>query len=263
MSADPSNFERALELLTDVQDLRVWSLIVSLFGDLARAQGDQISSATISQIMAVIGIKPEAMRVALHRLRRDGWIESMRVGRTTHHQLTQSGWGQSKKARAPIYGAEPAFPEGWHILVGDGSDAAKAEMDELAKGGDYFTLHGSVTLAKGQAPNVENLLSVSGRAGLPKWLKQKLCPPEVIARYRNLDQRLAWILDAPPENLTAGQTAAFRTLVVHHWRRLALRNAHIPDELFEDDPIRSRCRVRVLELLDRYPRPSLSALEGA
>ena len=65
------NFEASIAQLTDLQNLRVWSIIVSLFGDLAQKTGDQISGTTLTQIITPMGIKPEAIRVALHRLRKE------------------------------------------------------------------------------------------------------------------------------------------------------------------------------------------------
>ena len=53
---------------------RVWSFIVTSFGDLTREDDRYISSRTLNRLTAEIGVKPEATRVALHRLRkRTGW----------------------------------------------------------------------------------------------------------------------------------------------------------------------------------------------
>ena len=45
---------------------RVWSFIVTIFGDLAREDNRYISSRTLNRLTAQIGVKPEATRVALH-----------------------------------------------------------------------------------------------------------------------------------------------------------------------------------------------------
>ena len=60
---------------------RVWSLLVTIFGDLALAKDARLSGASVNALTAAIGIKPEATRVASHRLRKEGWIESHRTGR--------------------------------------------------------------------------------------------------------------------------------------------------------------------------------------
>ena len=92
-------FTESVKVLTYNRNQRVWSIIVSLFGDLAQRPGDRISGSVLSRITEPMGIKPEAMRVALHRLRSDGWILSEREGRTSRYCLTESGLSQSRAAR--------------------------------------------------------------------------------------------------------------------------------------------------------------------
>ena len=60
---------------------RVWSFIVTIFGDLAREDDRYISSRTLNRLTAEIRVKPEATRVALHRLRKEDWLESAKFGR--------------------------------------------------------------------------------------------------------------------------------------------------------------------------------------
>ena len=74
----------ALAQLRDSSDLRVWSVIVTLMGDLTvmgtpGADASGVSGQALGKVMAALGIRPEATRVALHRLRKDGWIESTRT----------------------------------------------------------------------------------------------------------------------------------------------------------------------------------------
>ena len=76
-------FETSINLLSDPQNQRVWSVIISLFGDMAQRPNEKISGAALTRIITPMGIKPEAIRVALHRLRKDGWIESVRAGRAS------------------------------------------------------------------------------------------------------------------------------------------------------------------------------------
>ena len=45
---------------------RVWSLMISLFGDLAQEDGTAISGPVLSAMMSLLLVKPEAARVALH-----------------------------------------------------------------------------------------------------------------------------------------------------------------------------------------------------
>ncbi|TNF22119.1 MAG: PaaX family transcriptional regulator, partial [Rhodobacteraceae bacterium] len=84
----PTPFQTVVRHLTRDQAPRVWSLLISVFGDLAQDPGARISGLLLRHMTERIGIKPEAMRVAIHRLRKDGWIDSQRHGRTSVYFLT-------------------------------------------------------------------------------------------------------------------------------------------------------------------------------
>ena len=99
-------YAQALRSLGDLGPMRVWSLLVTVFGDLAPDR--PLNGPTLSAIMGEIGIKPEASRVALHRLRSDGWIASAKKGRTSLHALTAKGQSDSDAARQRIYGETQA-----------------------------------------------------------------------------------------------------------------------------------------------------------
>ncbi|WP_259940018.1 hypothetical protein [Sulfitobacter sp. M368] len=71
--------------------------MISLFGDLAQGAGDRIDGPVLSAIMARQHIKPEAVRVALHRLRNDGWVTSEKSGRIRQHSLTDKGRRESDR----------------------------------------------------------------------------------------------------------------------------------------------------------------------
>ena len=101
MPTDP--FSENTAALRALGGQRVWSLMISLFGDLAQGAGDRIDGPVLSAIMARQHIKPEAVRVALHRLRKDGWVTSEKSGRIRQHSLTDKGRRESAIASPRIY----------------------------------------------------------------------------------------------------------------------------------------------------------------
>ena len=110
-------FGACRDALTAGRPHRLWSLIITIFGDLAQAPGSRISGAALGEITELIGVKPEAMRVALHRLRKDGWLESEREGRASFHHLTQYGRTQCAEASPRIYGPGPSSSIAVHLLL--------------------------------------------------------------------------------------------------------------------------------------------------
>jgi phenylacetic acid degradation operon negative regulatory protein len=255
-------FEASITQLTDLQNLRVWSIIVSLFGDLAQMPGDQISGTTLTQIITPMGIKPEAIRVALHRLRKDGWIESSRSGRASVHFLTEFGRNQSAAVTPRIYARSPQPPDSWHLLIAE-DNSGQAALEETLLLPQYTQVNRRTALGYGPAPTGLDDLFVATVTDLsvPSWLQARLFPQDLVEACKSLHDALSRI-PPPEEDLNPVQVATLRTLIVHHWRRIALRHPVLPSGFPPDAWAGEACRARVFELLDQLPQPQLQALES-
>jgi len=259
-------FQKSVEELTRIGQQRVWSIIVTLFGDLAQRPGDQISGPLMSRITDQMGIRPEAMRVALHRLRKDGWIKSKKVGRTSYYSLTNYGLVQSAKATPRIYAQNVQTNENWHVVVTKPmtqTDRQCFERDFLGK--DYVVLGTGVYLGNG-APS-ETLPEVFALEGstlvVPNWLKETIAPAKLVSEYESLEKALLAVAElvGPDTTLTPLEIATLRTLVVHNWRRNLLRHPELPESFYSKDWRENECRALVHQLLGMLKRPSLRGLE--
>ncbi|SIO02081.1 PaaX family transcriptional regulator C-terminal domain-containing protein [Vannielia litorea] len=226
-------------------DHRVWSLIVTVFGDLARAEGAQIDGAALGRIMEAVGVRPEAMRVALHRLRKEGWIESRKAGRGAVHALTAEGRAQSEAAAPRIYAARPEVPERWFLAVGEGAVEAGAGEVQLA---------GNVVLSAVPAAG----LAAGEVAEVPGWVKATLCSGALFDEAAALERALGAV--KPPKRLAPLEVAALRALVVHSWRRVALRTPAVPARFMPEGWAGERCRALVVALLTALPRPEVGQI---
>ena len=257
-------FDSCAQILTDPQNQRVWSIIVSLFGDLAQKPGDRLSGGALSRIIMPMGIKPEAIRVALHRLRKDGWIDSARAGRASAHFLTEYGRARSAEVSPRIYTRVPDTPDRWHLLIAEDGSGQSA-LDEVLLTTEYFSLARNVALGAGPPPeSCEELMVFEVRThAVPDWVRARACPADLAENCRSLLdalERAAALL--PPEGeITPLQTATLRMLIVHRWRRVVLRMPELPAAFFPPDWPGPDCRAAVFRLLDRLPRPPLDTLE--
>ncbi|WP_164661937.1 PaaX family transcriptional regulator C-terminal domain-containing protein [Tropicibacter sp. Alg240-R139] len=255
-------FDGAILRLADPQNQRVWSIIVSLFGDLAQGPDDRISGAALTRIIQPMHVKPEAIRVALHRLRKDGWVDSARSGRSSVHHLTEFGRAQSAAVTPRIYDRDPDIPHDWHLLMSEGSGS----LDDLLLTENYISIGRNAALGSGAIPpNCDDMVvfNVTAR-NVPSWLKSRLCPPDLIKACGSLADAVKDVPSSRPAelNLTAAQVATLRTLIVHRWRRVALRNPDLPPMFFPDDWRGQDCRASVFALLDTLPKPDLNALNA-
>ncbi|SLN22500.1 Transcriptional repressor PaaX [Falsiruegeria litorea R37] len=262
MTAQDQWFDSAITRLADPQNQRVWSIIVSLFGDLAQGPDDRISGAALTRIIQPMHVKPEAIRVALHRLRKDGWIDSARSGRSSEHHLTEFGRVQSAAVTPRIYDRAPKVPQNWHLLMSEGGGS----LEDLLLTESYISIGRSAALGSGNVPsNCDDMVVFDVNArNVPDWLKSRLCPSDLIAACCCLADAVKEVRSTKPGevDLTAAQIATLRTLIVHRWRRVVLRNPDLPPMFFPDDWRGPDCRDAVFALLDILPKPDLGALNA-
>lgn len=254
-----SSFQSAIKELTDDRTPRVWSLLVTVFGELAQDKGARISGLLLRHISERIGIKPEAMRVAIHRLRKDGWIDSQRTGRNSAYFLTEWGRAQSALASPRIYASHPAADEAWLVLT---NPAQQQQIDDAT--GAWMSANLLVT---SQAPGHPDafVTPLAPDKQLPDWMTSKVCDAQTLQMSHAFSAALVALksrLDETP-NLSSLEIAALRVLLVHSWRRIVLKAPVLPDYVFPKDWCGSTCREKVSALLTQYPKQELGKLEDA
>ncbi len=249
----------AIPLLTGGENLRVWSFIVTLFGDLARGPKDRLTGATLTAMTGLVGIKPASMRVALHRLRKDGWIDSQKAGRASHYFLTDKGRAETLQATTRIYARVPLAPRHWFLAI---APETHATAGAAARAGLVNVLP-SVYLGMGAPPEIAGFLCLPGsQEPPPDWLKRSLISEDLTRQYQEFEARLDQVADVLPAPGSDLERAVLRGLIVHGWRRLILRHPDLPESFTGPECRIAPTREKVHVLLDRLPKPSLDALNG-
>lgn len=247
------------DLLSDAPP-RVWSLLVTMFGDLVLGPQARLSGVCVNALTAAIGIKPEATRVALHRLRKEGWIESHRTGRQSHYGLTGRGRAETEAARERVYATRPPDTQPF-IILDDPSSPLEADARAWSSYSVRIGSHAVVTTHPA-ASSSDWAIAVQADGPVPQWVSDKLCPPEIQTASQALAARLSTVARYRGfEHFTLLQRVALRELVLHEWRRIVLRVPEFPDALFSDRWQGPACRALFAELLDALPRPEPAALE--
>ncbi|MCP5036155.1 MAG: PaaX family transcriptional regulator [Rhodobacteraceae bacterium] len=247
-----ADIQAAIQALTPEKPLRVWSFIVTLFGDLARARGDELSGADLGILTGRVGIKPASTRVALHRLRKDGWISSRRDGRTSWYFLTDYGRAETiafcDRVYAPVESLRELQLCVWHILVAPQSANTPLKRTNLYE----VPGHPGVHIGLGPLPDLAEYLTISGQIGpVPEWLRKAFSGPDLRRDYAQFEAQLTKVATLLPAQTLAQERAVLRGLIVHAWRRLLLRHPDLPDGFYGSDCRIAPCRERVTSLLDR------------
>jgi phenylacetic acid degradation operon negative regulatory protein len=254
MTATNLSYNDLKTRLIDMGDLKVWSVLVTIFGDLTPKSTDAIEGPVLSTLMLQMGIKPEALRVAIHRLKKDGWIETTKQGRISRYALSAFGRDETAKAIPLVYGETPDRSGDWFVITTHAPAGSDCPPDWISIGNTTYL---SQALPVGTSHMMVSKLS----APLPDWAMDRLLPPNLKDGYEELSNLLTSSLPAR-KKFDALDSLTLRVLILHRWRRLVLRHHPGVLTLMPPDWTGSNCRHRVLSALQRYPREGISALNS-
>ena len=237
----------AVQRFYDVAQIKVWSLLVTAFGDLANEEGATLSGTQLNALFQVMGIKPEAIRVALHRLTKDGWIISQRTGRTSNYRLSSMGLANTTQVWDRVYGPNHGMAAQWHVMVvSTGLVESRACTIKLAP--QTYIADNSVL-----ANNPDAMAVPFQSHTAPAWVEAKILSDGLGDLSLSLLDALQYFSGFEPMGNGLDKVAV-RVLCLHHWRRIALRHAawlHI--KLYDSGHLRL-CHDKTHQLLIDLPR---------
>ena len=245
-----------IKRIAECGPLRAWSVIVTVLGDLCRTPGDRISARVLNELIGRLGISSQTSRVAIHRLKADGWVETQRDGRASLYQLSATGLAQAEAVRGRIYSATaPMITPTLLIGAPDMSQAGFAD----SVGDDAIFLAPRTALVADAGPHA-NLIAVPFDLGAqsgsqPEWLPEMLAPQQLVTDLSDLTSAVQAI--APlSDGVSLMARTALRLAVLHHWRRLCLRTNPLADALLPGNWAGAKARAIVVATLQGLARPS-------
>lgn len=195
---------------------RIWSLVITIFGDSVQPRGGVIQTTRLSAILGRMGIEQGALRTALSRLSSDGWVQSERHGRTSSYRLLGAARAEFLSATDRIYA--PFSTDTAHTwCVSTNSENAALDL-----GGLYLA-----SASPGQS-DLDFCMTGTLHAISKDFILSKLDRAQSEATEK-LVEDLAILRRAIPKHPLDSLVA--RTLLVHRWRRLILRYPELPGEL--------------------------------
>ena len=243
---DPDPIARAitdrLTTLQASQRLSAWSLIVSFLGDAIVPRGGVVSAGAVQALMQRLGIGHGAVRTAISRLSADGWIERAREGRNSFYRLSTDVAGTVEAAERRIYAASSllprAAPRSLVIAPEPLSEATLRAVD--ADGALQLTPQVFVCFAAADglppalrlpgATVAEAATLTPGSAMLERMAEARQSAE--IEALRQAYLPIAAALDRGPAP-SPEDAMALRCLMIHEWRRLALRVLAVPADLVQ------------------------------
>lgn len=234
------------------------TVLVTIFGDSIEPHGAAVWTGSLVRLVEPLGINERLVRTSLNRLVRDGLLETSRAGRRSFYSATPAARREFLQAESRIYQRRRDGWDGqWTIVVeangvapparaalrerlgwlGFGSLAAPVHVCPVDRTGELrqvlpdLGLDGQVAVFRGRAPGT---VGVPDRA-LVATVTSGLAALE--PAWGEFLRRFAPVADAAGGGADAGDVdpeTAFlaRTLVVHAYRRIVLREPELPAGLW-------------------------------
>jgi phenylacetic acid degradation operon negative regulatory protein len=215
---------------------RTGSIVITLFGDAIVPRGGAVWLGTLLKFFEAIDIDGSVVRTAMSRLAADGWLEREKVGRNSFYRLAASGHRTFEAATRHIYDPPPSDWSGRFelLLIGKAGDR-DASREALRNAGFGSPLPG-VWVAPAGVPIPEEAssairLEVSAEDASGRRLLSESWPLDRTAdaylKFMKTFEPLRVWLDrrARPSELEAFTA---RILLIHHYRRVVLRDPLLP-----------------------------------
>jgi phenylacetic acid degradation operon negative regulatory protein len=218
---------------------RTGSLIITVFGDAILPRGGSVWLGTLLRFLAMLEIDGGVVRTAMSRLAVDGWLARDKVGRKSFYRLAAAGRERFDQAVQHVYNPRSVEWDGRLdlLLIGNGADreAARAALREAGFGspipGVWVAPSGTaVPLVAADAIRLD--VTTSSETGR-RLIGESWSLDAMAAAYRDFIKTFAplesWIgtTDAPSPD----DAMIARVLLIHHYRRVLLRDPLLPDAL--------------------------------
>src|SRR5947208_4537663 len=104
--------------LTDSSIVRARSALFDVYGSYLRARGGSVAIAALVRLLEPLDFGAPAIRTAVSRMVRQGWLAPVRLPDGPGYMLTPRGQVRLDEAGARIYRTQPSTWDGrWHMVV--------------------------------------------------------------------------------------------------------------------------------------------------
>jgi len=238
----PQPLDRIIEELKR-EPSRTGSIVITVFGDAIVPRGGSVWLGTLLEFFKALDIDGGVVRTAVSRLASDGWLERNRVGRNSFYRLAATGRHTFDIATRHIYDPPPQDWTGrFELLLIGNADDRDASREALRSAGFGSPLPG-VWVAPSGVPIPDEAsrairLEVSAEDDSGRRLLADSWPLENIADaylkfMKTFEPLRSWITRRAP--LANGDAFTARILLIHHYRRVVLRDPLLPLALLPKD----------------------------
>lgn len=261
--AVPPSVQQRLDDFRQLSRMQAGSLILSVFGDAVLPRGGCLWLGSLIGLLEPLGLNERLIRTTVFRLVKDEWLTTRAHGRRTDYMLTPGGRRRFEEASRQIYAAQaPAWDRRWRLVLVVGELEARQRerlrralfwqgFGDLGSGGfvhpsaDLETVFDAL-VTDGMGDLLPGLMPL---VAIQPQLQRSACDGDMVRRAWNLQglagdysafvERYQPILDDLRRTgggaLGGAEAFQARTLLIHDFRRLLLRDPELPAVLLPAD----------------------------
>ncbi|KUL29376.1 PaaX family transcriptional regulator [Actinoplanes awajinensis] len=220
------------------------SALFDLYGDYLRTRGSRAPVAALVRLLAPLDIAAPAVRTAVSRMVRQGWLHPLRMASGAGYLLTPKAARRLDEASARVYRTGRG---GWDgrfdlILIRD-QPLTRRDAERLTFLG-YATLGDQVWVAPRASDEVETVLQeaqagyerfsaahTAGSAGAAAIVGKAWDLDRIGRSYREFEEELRPVVKAVTARSSDEEAYAARFRLVHAWRSFLFHDPQLPTAL--------------------------------
>lgn len=256
------------------------SVIITVYGDSIMHHGGCAWLGSLIRLAAPLGLNERLVRTSVFRLVREDWLVAEQIGRRSYYRLTANGSRRVDAAHGRIYHqAHRRWNRRWTLVVTQAAalgaerrkalhddlrwqgfgqlangvmlhpDPDEADLRALLAGADVERQVPVMRATAGSGTGAEALRGVIHRS----WDMERLAADYAafLSTFRPVAETLGATARLDPETCFA-----VRTLLMHAYRRVLLRDPKLPEELLDANWPGTAARLLCRDLYRRIQAPA-------
>ena len=278
-----------LEQFRQQRRVQAGSLIITVFGDAILPRGGRVWLGSLIRLLEPLELNERLVRTSVFRLVKEEWLQAESVGRRADYALTDAGRRRFEEASRHIYASHaPLWDRRWRLVlvVGELDTKTRERVRQAlfwqgfgALGADCFVHPGAdlsgvfdALIAEGLAsvlPSLLPLFAADSRSAMSAsdadLVRRAWDLGALASAYGEFVTQYQPVLDELRQGHFAGlsdqDAFLFRTLLIHDYRRLLLRDPELPEVLLPADWPGQHARLLCRELYRRLETPVMRHLD--
>ncbi|MFV5674471.1 phenylacetic acid degradation operon negative regulatory protein PaaX [Acinetobacter baumannii] len=255
-----AKIQQIIDSVVKNETLSGTSLISTIFGDSVLHRGGNISLASLIQLLELFGFNDRAVRTSVFRLVKNDWLCSDKIGRTSFYRITDSSRSTYLQAEQRIYNDQmKEWDHYWDLILMSSLDTEnkallKKELEwlgfanistnlmaypgcnriELQRLLVDLNMSEQVVVFKAESLQLfNNSVDTIGRMLRTNWPIDEL--RQRYLQFLDIFREIGVLLMQENEQLEPVQAFQIRTLLIHYYRRILLKDPALPLELLPTD----------------------------